>query len=102
MDQSVTVKLISKTYAADSIGQQVATEVEKTIFGQLQSVSQQEFYNGGQLGLKPEYKITVFAPEYAGQDVVEVNGVRYSVYRTYVRNDEQIELYCERKVGNGV
>lgn len=101
MDRSNVCTLIGETYAADAIGQMVATEVRSDVYCNVSSVSQSEWFQGGQNGLKPELKITMFAPDYAEQKIVEVNGNRYGVYRTYVRQDELLELYLERKTGNG-
>lgn len=101
MDRSNVITLISETYTADAIGQMVATEVEKDVYCNVSSVSQSEWFQGGQNGLKPEWKVTMFAPDYDGQKVVEFNGVRYGIYRTYIRQDELLELYLERKIGNG-
>ena len=99
MDRSNVATLISYTYAPDSIGQMISTASTTDVFCNVQSISQSEWYQGGQNGLKPEYKITMFAPDYSGQKEVELNGVKYGVYRTYLRQDENIELYLERKVG---
>lgn len=99
MDRSSVVTLISETYAPDAIGQMVATEKERDVFCNVQSVSQSEWFQGGQNGLNPEYKVTMFAPDYEGEKLVEFNGVRYGIYRTYVRQDELLELYLERKTG---
>ena len=41
----------------------------------------------------------MFAPDYNGETIAELNGVRYSVYRTYLGKNETIELYLERKAG---
>jgi len=99
MDRSNVVTLISETYAADDIGQMIATEVEHDVYCNVSSVTQSEWFQGGQNGLKPEYRVTMFAPDYSGQKVVEFNSVRYGVYRTYLRQDELLELYLERKTG---
>lgn len=99
MDRSNVVTLISETYTADSIGQMIATEVPSDVYCNVASVSQTEWFQGGQNGLKPEYKVTMFAPDYNDQKLVEFNGIRYGVYRTYLRTDELLELYLERKTG---
>lgn len=101
MDRSNVCTLIGETYAKDTIGQMIPTEVDSDVFCNVASVSQSEWFAGGQAGLKPELKLTMFAPDYAGQKLVEVNGIRYTIYRTYVRQDELLELYLERKTGNG-
>lgn len=99
MDRSNVCNLISRAYSADTIGQMIATETTSTVYCNVQSVSQSEWFQGGQTGLKPEYKITMFAPDYDGQDVLEFEGVRFSVYRTYKRSDELLELYVEKRTG---
>lgn len=99
MDRSNICTLIGETYTADSIGQMVATEVTSQVYCNVQSVSQSEWFNGSQNGLRPELKITMFAPDYEGQKTVEFEGERYGIYRTYLRQDELLELYLERKTG---
>lgn len=100
MDRSNVVTLIKETYSSDSIGQMIATEVLRDVFCNVASVTQSEWFQGGQNGLRPEYRVTVFAPDYEGEKIVELNGVRYGVYRTYLRQDENLELYLERKTGS--
>ena len=41
----------------------------------------------------------MFAPDYEGEELAEIDGVRYGVYRTYLGSNESIELYLERKTG---
>jgi hypothetical protein len=52
--------------------------------------------------MKAEYKFTVWAAEYDGQEEVEYNGRRLSIYRTYgARSDDKTELYAAERAGNG-
>ena len=99
MDRSDVITLITDVYSADSIGQMVSTASTSQVFCNVQSVSQSEWFQGGQNGLKPEYKVTMFAPDYSGQQEVEYKGIKYGIYRTYLRQDELLELYLERKTG---
>lgn len=99
MDRVAEIKLISRTYEADAIGQQVPVESEKTVFCKIGSISRAEWFDAGRSGLKPSYRVTVFSPDYNGEQVVEIHGKRYGVYRTYLADGEQIELYLEEKVG---
>lgn len=102
MSRDDVVQLVGVTYTADSIGQRVPTEVQRQVYASVASVSASEFFAGGQRGLKPDKKITVFAPDYQGEDSLVFAGKRYAIYRTYIRDDEQIELYCEAKTGENV
>lgn len=74
-------------------------EERQEVFATVESVGQKEFFAAAQTGFKAEYKITVWQSDYEGQNIVELNNQRYSVYRTYLRNDEHIELYLTSKVG---
>ena len=99
MDRSNTVDLIRVTYETDGIGQQVPIETLRTVFCSVDSISRAEFYDAGRNGLKPEYRITLFAPEYNREEALILNGIRYGIVRTYQNRNETIELYVERLTG---
>lgn len=99
MDRSNVLTLVSVTYTTDALKQQVPQETTRDVFCNVSSVSAQEFFDAGQAGLKPEWRVTMFEPDYNGETITELNGVRYSVYRTYLGKNETIELYLERKAG---
>ena len=65
-------------------------EDKTDVFGRIESVGQSEFFAAAQNGLKPQYN---------DQPIVIVNDKRYSVYRTYNRTDQKIELYLDGKIG---
>ena len=92
------ITLVTQTIATDKYGNEVATETEKTVFCEVDSISQTEFYAAANTELNPEYKFTIFFGDYEGEEVVVFNGARYSVYRTY-RTGDNLELYAERKIG---
>lgn len=99
MDRSNVCLLVSVEYQQDSIGQPVAIETLKPAFCDIASVSRSEFYDAGRNGLKPEYRITIFAPDYNGEEALILNNIRYGVIRTYRNRNETVELYVERKTG---
>lgn len=100
MDRSTDFTLVSMTRTQDSIGQYVDTPTERTVFGSVGSVSRDEFFSGGEAGFKPEIRVTMFAPDYEGEDLAIVDGVYYSIYRTYYAKNDMIELYMERRTGS--
>lgn len=103
MNKAITIDLISKTYTTDTMGQKVATEKSTTVYATLQSVSRAEwtsYSTTGRSGLVPAYVALVFAGDYNGESIAEYAGKRYGIYRTYERDDEQVELYLEKKAGN--
>ena len=92
------IKLISQTITLDDYGNEVATEAEKTVLCEVDSISQSEFYAAANTELNPEYKFTVFFGDYSGEHLLTFNEVRYYIYRTY-RSGDYMELYAERKAG---
>lgn len=93
------VSLISVTYLVDELAQRIPVEQIRTVLGYLSSISASEFFEAGRSGLNPQLRVTMFAPDYHGETAVDVSGVRYGVYRTYMSADDTIELYLERKAG---
>lgn len=91
--------LIGYTVTLNDYKQEVKTETRSQIFAKKESVSRSEFYNGGKAGLQPEFKLTTAIIDYNGELEVELDGVRYGIYRTYNVSQDYIELYCEKKGG---
>lgn len=100
MDRSDVIKLIPITYAKDANGIPRATEGEpREVMCQVNSVSRNEFFEGGRNGLNPEFVFRVFFGDYEGERLVEYQNKRYSIYRTYLGRNDMMELYAERKGG---
>lgn len=102
MDRSDIITLISVTTSRDEYGVMRKSETSTQVYCSVNSVTQTEFFEGGRNGLNPEYRFTMFKPDYNGQTIVDYNGNRYSVYRTYYGRNDTIELYVERKGGTNV
>ena len=68
MDKSVAFYLVAKTVEQDDFGQFIEETTNRLCYGQIGSVSMTEFYSAGQNGFKPEYRITMFGPDYEGED----------------------------------
>lgn len=74
--------------------------VTRQVLAQVDSVTRDEFFRGGQNGLKPEFRFTVFWSEYHGERECDYMGTLYSIYRTYREpGSDYLELYVERKAG---
>lgn len=99
MDRSTAIKLISEAYAEDEYGVMQPVLKKRKVFANVQSVSRTEWFEGGRSGLNPEFKMTVFGPDYKGEQAVEYNGQTYDVYRTYAAKTDTLELYVQRKQG---
>lgn len=100
MDRSIQFTLLPVTRTKDAIGQFVESATPRLVYGQITSVSAEEFFSGGQNGFKPEYRVTMFAYDYEGERRCLINNVEYSIYRTYYGRTDKVELYLERRVGD--
>lgn len=99
MDRSEVITLLAPTQTQDTTGVWRTSYTETDVYCQVDSVTQQEFFEGGRNGLNPSYRFTVFFGDYAGQPLVQYNGSTYSIYRTYMGRNDTLELYAERKGG---
>ena len=100
MDRSNVIYLISETYSQNEYGILEKSTDKKKVYCQVNSVSASEFFEGGRSGLNPDYRITMFRYDYDGEKLLEYDGEEYSIYRTYITRNDEIELYVERKGGN--
>lgn len=102
MNKSVTIDLLEKTYITDAMGQQVYTTKSRTVFATITSISRAEWVSysqTGRQGLVPAYVASIFMGDYEGENECVYDGKTYGIYRTYERDDEQVELYLEKKAG---
>lgn len=100
------IDLVKIVADVDEINQVVEEERKtKTVFAELSSVSQTEFFSAGRLGLQPSLRATIYDFEYDDEPIVKVKWSEsksklYSVYRTYmVENSDKITLYLEERGG---
>ena len=100
------IDLITITTGKDSLNQVVEeTRTTASLYAELSSVSQTEFFSGGRLGLQPSLKATIYDFEYNNEPIVKVHysdttSKLYSVYRTYsVGGSDKLELYLEERGG---
>lgn len=99
MDRSDVISLIGVARRQDEFGVWKSEPTPREVYVQVESVTQTEFFEAGRNGLNPAFKFTMFEADYEGEPIVEYRNNQYSVYRTYLRRDNKIELYVERKGG---
>jgi SPP1 family predicted phage head-tail adaptor len=99
MNKVVEVKLISQTEVYNEMGIPTITETKTTVIGNFSTVSAQEFFRGGEMGIKPEFIVKIWANEYNGETLLEFGGKRYIIYRMYLEDSGRCELYCQKDVG---
>lgn len=106
--------LISYTTTKDEIGNPIKTPIREMVLCKVRSIGSSEYYNAQVSNLKPEIKFIIHDFEYSDQKEVEFEGNKYQVMRTYRAPEPQrdtrrgfgldtdeIELTCERVLGNG-
>lgn len=92
--------LIKETNQRNDVGQFIPAEEKTQIFVSVENVSRNEWVSAGKNGLASELMMTTAFINYSGQKLIEYDGVRYAIYRTYITSDgDDIELYLSRKVG---
>lgn len=101
MEQIIDFYLLKTTAQRDELRQLVPVQTRRKVLGSKSSVSGSEFTNVGILGIRAEMRLTVCSADYDGETDVEVDGVQYSVYRTYQPTAFQTELYLQQRVGDG-
>ena len=90
--------LITVTQHTDAYGDQATTETSREVFAKLGSIGMKEFYQAHAVGLQPELKFVLADYlDYNDEPLVEHNGQRYRVLRTY-RTGQELELTVYREV----
>lgn len=97
--QDSSLKLLKATTVKNKYGIDEKTFQETQIFCRVSSVSGAEFNAAQQNGIRPQYKFIIRSREYSGEKIVEYEGQRYAIYRTYQSGMDDIELYVEEREG---
>lgn len=94
--QDVVITLISEmiSNASDELGNVVKTQQRHDVYAKLLSIKRSEFYQAQAIGLTPTIAFEVYRFEYSAEKIVEFQGVKYNVLRSYPVNGERLELIC--------
>ena len=94
MVRADVIELISETPGAHGIFDAPEETKQKT-YCTVRSVGMREYYQAKAAGLEPEIVFNLTdADDYGGEKIVEWNGDRYRVVRTWLQGDG-IDLTCE-------
>ena len=89
------------TKTEDELGQvEEVEEYSRMAFCEKKSTPQSEFFEAGRNGIKANCVLIPNTLDYNGESTVRYKDKVYSVYRTYERADDRIELYCEVRLGD--
>ena len=95
MTQEFVAALIKREPAgSDMNGKPVYTENRRELFAELVGTKRSEFYAALSAGLRPEKTVRIYEFEYNDEKIIELNGKRYNILRTYPVEDERLELIC--------
>ena len=67
------LRLLSRTGTQTADGRCLPQETARQVFCSVESVSRAEWAAAGQLGLAPQWRVTLFAPDYNGEDAAELD-----------------------------
>lgn len=98
------IKLIGTTTTTDEYADRVSRETERTVFAELKSIGQSEFYQAHAVGLKAELKFVLADYlDYQNEKLLKFKDYNdteeqiYTIIRTY-RAGTELELVCKRGV----
>lgn len=100
MDRTVLITLLNEKTSYNANLQPVTEFTSrKEVYAQMRSISRAEWFEAGRNGLKPDICFVTNCFDYSGETMLEYNGIRYGIYRTYFGRNDSVELYCEKKGG---
>lgn len=95
------VELLSYPTIKDDLGQDVETDpTSREVFANKRSIRQSEFYQAAVTSFRPDLMFEVRSGEYEDETRLRHEGTVYRIFRTYSKNGEITELYCERSTGD--
>lgn len=94
-----SAELVTITFKDDEYGVPVKVETGRKVYGNYDSLTATEIFDGGRDGLNPELRFTMLELDYKDETILVRGDKRYAVYRTFRPGNGKVELYCERKGG---
>lgn len=94
------ITLIGRTVSDyDDFGQPIYTSSRTEIPATSVPVTRAAYYTAAQAGIELSYEFIINPVEYSGESLVEFDGKRLKVDRTYKRNEDELEVYCSNSSG---
>ena len=94
------IYLLKNKPGKNNIGDPTNTVEEIKRYAEINSIGQREAYQAAAVGLKPEFEAVIWKVEYNNEEYLKYEGKEYKIQKTYIRDDEKIELTCSSKVNN--
>ena len=101
MGKPAVIGLITENSRTHGVHESV-TDTIRPVYCTVRSVGRSEYYNALNANIRPEYIfVLAMAEDYKNERLLEYQGIRYRVVRTYAPEDGGIELTAERGDVNG-
>ena len=101
MGKPAVIGLVTENSRMHGVHESVTEDV-RPVYCTVRSVGRSEYYNALNAGIKPEYVfILALEDDYKDERLLDYQGKRYRVVRTYAPEDGGIELTAERSDVNG-
>lgn len=100
MNKSSVAYLVHESFSQNEYGVMEPSTTKYKVYVDVNSVTSQEWFDGGRNGLNPQFRFRMFTWDYHGEQIIEYMGKQYTIYRTYFRSTDEIELYVELRKGN--
>lgn len=81
---------------------EAVTDTERTVMCTVESVRRNEYYTALNAGFRPEYVFRLaLSADYQNERLVKFHGQKFRVVRTYLTEDDGIEITAERSDERG-
>lgn len=97
-DDSITL-IAREITGKDARMKPIYTETSSEVLCTSEPVSRSEFFSAGQIGINPEAMVVINPAEYNGAKKAEYHEKPMTIYRTYERNENELELYLQLALG---
>ncbi len=94
------IYLLQNTTEVNSKGDVINRITEVKRYAEIQSIGQNQSYQAAAVGLKPNFTAVIWKFEYNNEAYLKYHDIQYKITRTYIRDDEKIELTCSSQVNN--
>ena len=94
------IYLLQNTTEVNSKGDVINRIKEVKRYAEIQSIGLNQSYQAAAVGLKPNFTAVIWKFEYNNEAYLKYHDIQYKITRTYIRDDEKIELTCSSQVNN--
>ena len=88
-----TAVLVKQVFTINAVGDSIATETQRTVFVEFQSIGLKRKIDALATGLNVEFKLLLKdIAEYDDEKIIVYKNKRYNIKNVFIRDDQQVEL----------